>query len=503
MKFRNFFYAFFIMSATLLTTFLLYNNNSYSYGITKEIIIQNGKKTIKYADPGEDANISFEDAYKYYDVPIYEQMYYNGETIYFEKGEETDYHTYIKGAEAERADNDAALYGANAYRVHTTSEFIHAFDDIYQNLKIGEFHIIFSKYEPIDLNQVKSYYDEHYGVTNKRQNYYSYQEKGMWEPDRFSFDVSSVNRNGELVLDTVNIRISGNEMTVLEDFANKLIPYLNKGSDYDKILAAYTYMVNTSYYYVDNGFVNDFLASYTSAYDSLIDRGTNCIGYSIGFSYLMDKMGIESYIVDQVTKVNEVEQIFESVHTYNIVKLENKFYKVDLTGKAFLTGISSNELYDNNLNISSTSYNGNKEIKIDYNSINNLLASSKNIKTTTTKRVEGTTTIKNYPYSMPENNKVQETTKQKKTSIITTKDASGNIVTVPVAVSESGEIITNSNGKYEIVKENTTTKAKKNKNKKSINYNYILIPLLIIGIITLVVLKKRDNKKKKEDHLKE
>lgn len=502
MKFRNFFYAFFIISATLLTTFILYNNKSYSYGITKEIIIQNGKKIIRYADPGEDANISFEDAYKYYDVPIYEQMYYNGETIYFERGEETDYHTYIKGSESERADKEAALYGINAYRVHNTSEFIHAFDDIYQNLKIGEFHIFFSKYEVIDLNQVKSYYDEHYGVKNKKQNYYSYQEKGMWEPDRFSFDISSVNRNGELVLDTENIRISGNEMVILEDFVNKLIPYLNKGNDYDKILAAYTYMVNTSYYYVDNGLIDNFLETYTSAYDSLINKGTNCIGYSIGFSYLMDKMGIESYIVDQITKVNETDKTFESVHTYNIVKLENKFYKVDLTGKAFLTGINTSELYDNKLNISSTSYNGNKDIKIDYDSINNILTSSKNIKTTTTKRVEGTTTIKSYPYTMPESSKEKETTKLKKTSIVTTKDASGNIVTVPVAISESGEIITNSHGEYELVKEDEKKEIKKN-NKKTINYNYVLIPLLIVGVVTLVVLKIRDNKKKKEDQIKE
>lgn len=503
MKFRNFFYAFFLFSTVLLTTFILYNNKSYSYGISKQISVENGKKVIEYAEIGNDGHISFEDAHKYFNVPIYEQMYYNGETIYFDKGQETDYHTYIKGTEAERADNDALLYGKNAYRVHTTKEFIHAFDDIYQNLKIGEFHIIFSKYEPIDLNQVKSYYDEHYGVKNVHQNYYTYQEKGLWEPDRFSFDISNVNHNGELVLSTINIRLSGNERVILEDFVNKLIPYLNKGTDYEKILAAYTYMINTSYYFVDNGFTNDFLASYTSAYDSLITKGTNCIGYSIGFSYLMDKMGIESYIVDQVTQVNEVEHIFESVHTYNVVKLENKFYKVDLTGKSFLTAINNNELYDNALNISSTNYMGNKNISIDYDSINKILSSSKSIKTTTTKRVEGTTTIKNYPYTMPKDNNRKDTTNIVKTSIVTTKDESGNTVTVPVEISESGEIITNSRGKYEIITENTTKEKEKNKEKTRINYNYILIPLLILGLITLFILSIKDKKKKKEEQKKE
>ncbi len=146
---------------------------------------------------------------------------------------------------------------------------------------------------------------------------------------------------------------------------------------------------------------------------------------------------------------------------------------------------------------------GNKNISIDYDSINKILSSSKSIKTTTTKRVEGTTTIKNYPYTMPKDNNRKDTTNIVKTSIVTTKDESGNTVTVPVEISESGEIITNSRGKYEIITENTTKEKEKNKEKTRINYNYILIPLLILGLITLFILSIKDKKKKKEEQKKE
>lgn len=504
MNFKNIFYVFFIAAALFLTTFILYNNKSYSYGILKQVSGNNGSKVIIYTDTETDSQISFEDAHIYFGVPIYEEMYDDGTLRYFEKGREINYQTFIRGSEAEKADNLASLYGTNAYRVHTTEEFIHAFDDIYHNLKIGEFHIIFSKHESIDFNQVNNYYITHYGVTNFKENYYSYDRKGRWEPNRFGLSINDAINNGELVLSTTGIRISGNEQVILEDFANKLLPYLyGNGSEYDKILNTYTYIVNTSTYLTDNGFINDLLASNTSAYDALINRKTTCIGYSIAFSYLMDKMGIESYVVDQVTEANEATHTFSSVHTYNIVKFNNRFYKVDLTGRVFLGSVRSGELFDSRLNVSQENYNGNTSTNIDYNSINAHLNASKGIKTTTTKRIEATTTNKVYSYSIPggkktTKNSTETQVKTNKTSMITTQDKEGNTITVPVEVSETGEIITTPEGEYQTV---TTTQKedekeeKEEKKKFEINYNYILFPLLIIGIVTLIVLKIRDKKK--------
>lgn len=499
MKVRNIFYVFFIGCVIFLTAFVLSNNKTYSYGILKQIKTINNAKIIEYIDTDTGSSISFNDAKKYFGVSTYEELYENGNIIYFKEGKEINHQEFIKGKSSEQADELASLYGKNAYRVHTTAEFLHAFDDIYQNLKIGEFHIAFSKYEAIDFDQVATYYQNTYGVKSYYQNYYNYQTKGMWEPNRFGINLNNAINNGELVLTTTNIRLSGNERVVVEDFVNKLLPYIQgNGSDYEKILATYTYIIKTTSYIVDNGFTNDLLASNTSVYDALISRKTTCIGYSITFSYIMDKLGIESYIVDQITEADEATGSFASVHTYNVVKLNNQFYKIDLTGNIFLGGLNNNELYDNNLNISTTKYNGTMNINIDFAIIDNILNSSKNIKTTTTRKAEATTTTKTYSYSIP-NGKISTTTKKAnsnnstadiKTSIVTTKDSEGNIVTMPVEIDNNGEIITKESGEYQEV--TNVPNDKDNKKKKTFNYNFILFPLLFIGIITLILLKLKD-----------
>ncbi|MCH5166478.1 MAG: hypothetical protein J1F35_01170 [Erysipelotrichales bacterium] len=510
---RNIFYCIFIITITVFSIMIV-NNKSYSYGITKSISGSSGNKVINYIDSETDSLISWNDANKYFGVSIYEEVYDEGKTIYFYKGKETSYSEYIKGSSIEEADNKAALYGKNAYRVRTTSEFKHALDDIYNNLRFGEFHIIFSKYESIDINEVYAYFNTLYGVSYVRQNYYPYAQKGMWEPNRFSLDINSIFNSGEMILDTTSrIRISGNEREVVESFVNNLLPYLYKsGGDYEKILAAYTYITQTTSYLSDDGFINNLLSSNTSLYDALISRKTTCIGYSIAFSYIMDKMGIESYIVDNITEANEATGTFSSVHTYNIVKLNGKFYKADLTGNIFLGAINPSELYDSRLNISTTAYNGNKNISINYDEINALLNNSKNIKTTTTARVVASTTTKTFPYTLPngyvttkKQENINTNTTQgfvKKTTIITTMDASGNIIEVPTEVDEYEEIITTEANDEETTSsiEHTktiNTKNDNNKNKKGFNYNYILFPLLIIMILSLIVLRIKNGKKVK------
>ena len=172
----------------LFLTFLILSNKSLAYGISQEISGSKGSRTIVYLDSETDSPISWNDANKYFGIPMYQKMQSNGEMVYFFKGNEIAEPTYIRGSSSEDADNRASLYGKNAYRVHNTSEFKHAFDDIYNNLKIGEFHIIFSNQEDIDFNEVFNYYNFIYGVTDIKQNYYTYQNKGMWEPNHFGFN---------------------------------------------------------------------------------------------------------------------------------------------------------------------------------------------------------------------------------------------------------------------------------------------------------------------------
>ncbi|MDE6292074.1 MAG: hypothetical protein K2L98_00170, partial [Bacilli bacterium] len=364
-------------------------NKSYSYGLTYEITGTKGNRKVTFFDADTNKPISIDSAIIYYGIIAY-LILYDDTNVYFYRGQETNKDTYIKGVEAENADKMAQSYGASAYRVKTTDQFKKALDDIYKNYKIGEYYFFFSKYENIDFNAVEQYYMTNYGLSNPKQDYYSYKVKGPQEPARFAINMSASKEKGYFRMTTYEIRISKNEMQVAENFVNKILPLMKgDGSDYQKILAAYTYIVNTTSYLVDNGFFNDTLASNTSIYDVFINRKSVCIGYSIAFSYLMDKMGIESYIVDDITSVDESDQSASSSHSFNIVKLDGKFYRVDLTGKQFLTGMRS--LYDKKLNISSTAYNKSGKpttYSFDYSKINTYLNESKAIKTTTTKRQE-------------------------------------------------------------------------------------------------------------------
>lgn len=501
---------------TLTSIVILNMNKSYSYGLTYEITGSKGNRKIVFYDEDTNKQISLDSAIANYGISAYLSLYDNGE-VYFYRGQETNRDTYIKGVEAEKADKLAQSYGASAYRVKTTDQFKKAFDDIFKNYKIGEYFFFFSKYENIDFKAVEQYYMTNYGLLNSRQDYYSYKIKGPQEPTRFPLNLSSQKNEGYFSMTTYDIRISKNEMQVVENFVNKLLPLMKgNGSDYQKILAAYTYIVNTTSYLVDNGFVNDLLASNTSIYDVFINRKSVCIGYSIAFSYLMDKMGIESYIVDDITSVNETNKTANSSHSFNIVKLDGKFYRIDLTGKQFLTGMRN--LYDKKLNISSTTYNKSGKpatYSFDYNKINSYLNEAKTIKTTTTKRQEVKTKATKAqaplnlrtPTANNNNNTTYPTNKTPERTTTTIDDVTKPSYTVVTSnggstttyyqnpsVTENltsqhpGSENANTHNSSSADKNTSSTPADKN-NSKGINLNYIFGAMIVFVILIFILYK--------------
>lgn len=393
----------FILSILFLVIgviFLFNINKSYSYGLMLKISGSKGNYTLKYYDADSGVEVSMDTAVKFYGATEYMELYHNGSNVYFHRGRQIDKKTYDIESQGEQADIRVRNYGTAAYRTKNTEDVKKAIDDIYKNLRIGTFYLEFSPYEyknTIDWQAINNYYLSNYGVTNPYKNYYTYEIKGPYEPERFNFE-HKYGTYGEIELSTLGaIRITSNEQKVVDTFLAKILPLMKgDGSDYQKILAAYTYITKTTSYITDNGFVDDLLASNTSTYDVFINRKSVCIGYSIAFSYLMDKLGIESYIVDSFEYISPEERVFKAVHTYNIVKLDGKFYKVDLTGNVFLSGISAGELYNSNLNISKSAYNFSGKTRtynFDYNSINNYLADAKRTKTTTTTTARKTTTL--------------------------------------------------------------------------------------------------------------
>ncbi len=464
-------------------------NPSYSYGLKMQVSGSKGSRilTLKDADTGN--TISYKDAVSKYGITHYLEL----DGGYFYEGREVNYRTFQKGLSSEEADKRAKDYGSSAFRVHTTEEFKKAFDSIYQNYRIGEFYFCFSPYENIDFDEVENYYMQNYGLMSPYQDYYPYKIKGKLEPTRFSIGLKNDKNKGEYKLDTFHIRITGNELAVVENFIGKILPLMQgDGSDYQKILAAYIYITKTTTYLTDNGFYNDLLASNTSIYDVFINRKSVCIGYSIAFSYLMDKMGIESYIVDDLQSVDVNKQLYYSSHTYNIVKLEGKFYRIDLTRNQFLKGMS--KLYDNKLPLSSKDYQTNKSktYAFDYQKINGYLEASKRMKTTTTAKQRLTTT-KSSLYS---GNQKPMTSTKELTSTKTVTSAYTNSTTRKTSQSGASVITTNTTSTNTIssTKESTTEKigeiAKEEKKEKNCNI-YLFSALGIVILLYLLYRWKR------------
>lgn len=90
---------------------------------------------------------------------------------------------------------------------------------------------------------------------------------------------------------------------------------LEEATDYEKVKAIHDYIVNLVSY--------DTELMRFSAYNALIDKAAVCEGYSM-LAYLMfTEVGLESRIIDGYG--NRIE------HSWNIVKVDDKWYNIDLT----------------------------------------------------------------------------------------------------------------------------------------------------------------------------
>ena len=473
-------------------------SKTYSYGYTYKITGTSGSRVLHYIDSDSGTEIDFETAVKYYDAPNYVEIPKASGNLYFYKAKETDEATYKKGSSIEAADRRARDYGEYAFRVKTKQQAYNVIDNMVNNLIMGTIRLEFSPYEPVTVEDISLYYNSKYGVYGD-QNYYPYSLKGPIEPTRSGLEYERI-QEGEIEIYTHPfLRLTSGERTVAENMVNELLPLLQgNGTDYEKIGYAYNYINNHTTYLVDQGYVNDLIESNTSIYDVFVTQKSVCIGYSIAFSYLMDKMGIESYIVDSIS--NSSGENFASNHSYNIVKLDGKFYTVDLTARSFLTGVSSNSLKGNvNLPLSSSSYNlsGKRtNFSIDESKVTTIINKAKNTNvvykevaiTTTNKYIYGTTSVPKTNKTTTNNNTNTNKTTTKSTTTTTRTNESGEII-----YPETTETISN------IINETTTTNhpgdpIDTNKKENELNLNYILIPLSIVVIVFYLIYKSLHKK---------
>lgn len=223
--------------------------------------------------------------------------------------------------------------------VNNTDEALKKIDEIYNDLDIGYYSINFEP-NTVDINKVNEYYQKKY-VTDISINTYKYEDYAYYQPIRF---LPIINDNS-ISINNMNRKITKEEVEQLDKFTDKFIKLFADKTDYEKIYMAYVYISRNAVYQNEGAF-EKLIDGYTSAYDVLINHKTVCIGSATAFSYLMDKLGIESYIVDHIASYDAKNKVYYSSHTYNVVKLDDKYYIVDIKYNNDLSGLLiSNQNY--------------------------------------------------------------------------------------------------------------------------------------------------------------
>ena len=229
--------------------------------------------------------------------------------------------------------------------VNNTDEALKKIDEIYNDLDIGYYSINFEP-NTVDINKVTEYYQKKY-VTDISINTYKYEDYAYYQPIRFLPIIS----DNSISINNMNRKITKEEVEQLDKFTDKFIKLFADKTDYEKIYMAYVYISRNAVYQNEGAF-EKLVDGYTSAYDVLINHKTVCIGSATAFSYLMDKLGIESYIVDHIESYDAKNRVYYSSHTYNVVKLDDKYYIVDIKYNNDLSGllISSQNYKDEKYN---------------------------------------------------------------------------------------------------------------------------------------------------------
>ncbi len=127
--------------------------------------------------------------------------------------------------------------------------------------------------------------------------------------------------------------------SAFEDAANQIIEVANElSSDYEKEKYVHDAIAKICNY-------NENCSLSQSAYSALVNGSSVCAGYSRAFQYIMTKLNIPTYFVTGTSTGN---------HAWNMVKLDDGYYNVDLTWDDQDSGIIYNYFNLSDADFSST-----------------------------------------------------------------------------------------------------------------------------------------------------
>ena len=154
-------------------------------------------------------------------------------------------------------------------------------------------------------------------VKNTFEAVYNDHPELFWVNTSYSYKYTQSNHVVQIILsynETSNNIEKSKELFYGE--VNRLVNNANRYStNYEKEKYVHDYIVN-NVKYDKNASMNQ------SAYSALINKKTICAGYSRAFQFIMIQLQIPTYYVVGVSSVN---------HAWNMVKLDDGYYNVDLT----------------------------------------------------------------------------------------------------------------------------------------------------------------------------
>ena len=120
--------------------------------------------------------------------------------------------------------------------------------------------------------------------------------------------------------DENNIKPMHEELEKAADDLIRLIP--ENGSDYEKILFVHDYIAQNTVYDASVDYETGSGLCYT-AYGCLVNKKAVCQGYAEAFTYIMNRMGIESGVCQGDT--------YAGGHAWNYVMIDGEYYWLDIT----------------------------------------------------------------------------------------------------------------------------------------------------------------------------
>lgn len=219
--------------------------------------------------------------------------------------------------------SEQLYFGRNALtKLESGQNFVAAYDAIGEAVKSGKTTVSISDYKipATDLYLLIDTYNKDHPEDYIFPKVYKY---------------TTVAKGGKLCVNSIILEYyKGYDKYLFNRMANKLLDTVNGAdSEYEKALMLYNVLQQYVKYdydalnaYSSSGQIldNEGIKAY-DAYGAIVNGKAVCEGYAEAYQYLLQRLGIECYIVTGTSKKDG------GAHEWNLLKLDGKYYHTDLT----------------------------------------------------------------------------------------------------------------------------------------------------------------------------